>query len=349
MVIGGLYAKHIFLTPKAPFSEPTNTAPTINYAPCLHGGEYADYPRKNKFYSFLTEPTVIPTPISIYDSSGRKLGQFLISDIPKGNGHPLELHNCGIYALRIFNFDENASRALPDFSSELWRFDYKGSGTKLIQLAALKDKSVPNGALSPDFGYDFMVDPTESFVALRSGYIGSSDYAFVVKDLRSLKDAFILPVANILKQNPNVGGDLGFLESGGWSSDSRYFWFSLNQGANIVGFARVDTKDWSYRVFQAPQITMGGDAFNPNTGMVTYGTNVAPWTGSAELDQQFRNEAKQSGQVTSFYIYNFLTKQNYLVATTTDPTYYFQPRWLSDTVLQYTLPSGATSTYTLPQ
>jgi len=111
----------------------------------------------------------------------------------------------------------------------------------------------------------------------------------------------------------------------------------------------IDTTDWSYQAFLAPQTTMGGDAFNPDTGMTTYETNAAPWTGDAAVDQQYQQQAQQSGQITSFYIYDFLTDKNYLVATTTNPTYYYQPKWLSDTQLEYTLPSGATTTYTIPQ
>jgi hypothetical protein len=94
---------------------------------------------------------------------------------------------------------------------------------------------------------------------------------------------------------------------------------------------------------------MGGDAFNPNTGMVTYETNVAPWTGDAGIDQQYRDQAIRTGQIASFYIYNLLTNKNYLVATTTDPTYYYQPKWISNSVLGYTLSSDVTSTYTISQ
>jgi hypothetical protein len=92
---------------------------------------------------------------------------------------------------------------------------------------------------------------------------------------------------------------------------------------------------------------MGGDAFNPNTGMVTYRTNAAPWTADAEIDQQYRDAATQSGQITSFNIYDFLANKNYVVATSSDPVYYYRPRWISDTVLEYILPSGATTTYTV--
>ncbi len=279
-------------------------------------------------------------------STGVKISNLQIENVISQNYHDYELHPCGLYVVRQFNFNESSWEPLPGFSVELWKYDYSGKGNRLFVLEALQGQST--STLSIDYSYDFRVSPNESFIALERGYQGSSDYALVIKDLNRLSNVFVLPVSDIAKQNPNIIADLGF-EVGGWSIDGRYFWFSFAQGANTTGFVRVDSSNWAYQTFAAPITTMGGDAFNPDTGMVTYRTNAAPWTGSSEIDQQYRDQAMQSGKISLFYIYNLLTKQSYLVATTTDPTYYYQPKWISDSVLQYTPPSGVTTTYTILQ
>lgn len=268
---------------------------------------------------------------------------FKIDDIFE-NYHPVELHKCRVYVIRMFNYNPKRSQQDPGFMVELWEYQYNGSGSSTLLLAE-EDK---NGIYKGNYSYDFRIDPSEKYLALIRGYGGKDDYSLVIKDLKTLNDALVLPFADIVKQNPDVVGDIGF-ENSGWSSDGRYFWFLMEQTADIVGFVRVDTKDWSYKIFPTPQRTMGGDAFNINTGIVTYGADVAPWSGVVEIDAQLQKEAIQNGQISSFYIYNLFTKQKYLVATTTDPTYYFRPRWISDSELQYELPSGEKNIYKVIQ
>jgi len=227
----------------------------------------------------------------------------------------------------------------PGYEVQLWRYDYTGDGKELFNLFAIS----PTGTEEVYYDPGFRIDLNEKYLALQQG----QGVAITIDDPQTAKNFFTLSIPDVLEKNPNISGDIGFTP-GGWSTDGRYFWFTFNQGANVVGFVMIDTASWSYQAFPAPQVTMGGDAFNPDTGMTTYSTNVAPWTGDASVDQQYKNQAIQSGQITSFYVYDLLTNQNYLVATTSDPTYYFQPQWISDAVLQYTLPSGATTTYSIP-
>jgi len=300
---------------------------------CLKDDEIAKYEIKEKG-SYYGDAV-----ITITKKDNNEKRTILIKDT-RTSYHPVEIHHCGTYLIREFGVDYKKSEFLEGFNWTLWKYDYRGESIKLLTFAEKIDNNEPKIYYSTDF----RVSTPEHHIALIKGYGGSPDYSVVIKDLKTLGDAFVLPVADILKQNPEVVGDVGF-ENGGWSSDGRYFWFTLNQLADIVGFVRVDSNDWSYKILPAPQRTMGGDAFNINTGMVTYGDNVAPWTGSEEIDQQFKDEAVQNGQISSFYIYNLFSKQKYLVATTTDPTYFFKPFWVSDTGLQYELPDGGKRVY----
>ena len=272
----------------------------------------------------LKAPNVGIVTITNKTTSAR-ISSFQINNI-NSNYHNYEIHKCGFYALREFNYDYTRGTILPGYRVELWKYNYDGTGAKLSETD------------------DFRISSNESFGASLPFLHSPAEPSIYIENLEMLKEVFSLKLSEIAEQNPSIAGDIGF-ESGGWSEDGRYLWTTTFAEANTLGFIRIDSSDWSYQVFVAPQTTMGGDAFNPNTGMTTYRTNVAPWTGDTRLDQQYKNQSAQSGKVTSFYIYNLLTKKNYLVATTTDPTYYYQPKWLSDTVLQYALPNGATSTH----
>ena len=263
----------------------------------------------------------------------KQFGFFVLS---ASHYHPIEIYKCRVYAVRSFGYDYIKKITLENYKNELWAYDYAGVGKSVMTSYAKWSHENILG--------DFRISPPEQYIALRKGYGGRDDYSLVIKDLNTLKAAFVLPVADIIKQNPDVVGDVSF-ENGGWSTDGRYFWAGMSVGAEIYGFVRIDSKNWSFEAFTAPQVTMGGDALNINTGIVTYGADVAPWSGVVEIDEQLRKEAAQTGQISSFYIYNLLTKQKYLVATTTDPTYYFRPEWLSDTELQYELPSGEKKIY----
>ena len=262
--------------------------------------------------------------------AGKENFKFDIKNVDVGHYYLYEIHKCALYIVKEFNFDYQREKALPGYKREIWQYQYDGNGKKLVE------------------NDDFRISPPEQYISLIKGYGGSTDYSLIIKDLKTLKDAFALPIVDIVKQNPDVVGDLSF-ENGGWSLDGKYFWFSLNQGADIAGFVRVNTKDWSYKIFPAPQRTMGGDAFNINTGMITYGEDVAPWSGVVEIDEQLQKEALQNGKISSFYIYNLFTKKKHLIATTTDPTYYFRPQWLSDTELQYEVPSGEKKVYKIKE
>lgn len=283
-------------------------------------------PEKVKVELHKIEKTSSNAQVIIVNFVNKNNFQFRVEDVDAGHYHPYEVHSCALYIIKELNFDYLHGKALPGYKREVWGYRYDGNGKKLAESDV------------------FTVDPLERHLSIIKGYGGSSDYALVIKDLKTLKDALVLPVVDIIKKNPGVAGDVGF-ENGGWSSDGRYFWFSMTQTSEIVGFVRVDTSNWSYEIFQAPYRTMGGDAFNINNGMITYGEDVAPWSGVVEIDEQLQKEALLNRKISSFYVYNLFTKKKHLVATTTDPTYYFRPQWLSDTELQYELPSGEKKIY----
>lgn len=331
LVASGFY---LFLLKKTVNQQTRNEVPTPSnqkpfHASCLADDEVVEYDRISQ-HPDITQPKEMSPFILVSNKNTKEITASFRLDNVNDSGHPMEVHKCGVYFIRDSEFDKKNGIHT---KHEFWKYTYDQEKMILISNEEFKP-----------FSLDFLIDPKEKFISLEQWYGGRDDYALVIKELKTLKDAFVLPVAKIVKESPSVIGDIGF-DNGGWTSDGRFFWFHLFQTAEIVGFVRVDTDNWSYKIFPAPFRTMGGDTFNINNGMITYSENVAPWTADEGLDQQYQAEAKRTGQISSFFIYNLFTKQKYLVATTTDPTYYFRPQWISDTKLQYELPNGERRVY----
>ncbi len=191
------------------------------------------------------------------------------------------------------------------------------------------------------FSSDFRISPQEKYLALKKGYLGKDDYAIVVKDLKTKEDVFVLPMTEIKKKNPKITGRIRFND---WARDGRYFWADMHTGAITLGFIRVDTKNWTYDLFPAPKDVLGGDALNLENGYITvHPGNV--WFGVVELNEREKEKRRKQGIGTELYIQNLATGERHFVAKTDEPLWYFKPRWLSDTELEYALPGGEKRVY----
>ena len=264
--------------------------------------------------------------------------KLIYKDVSR-NYHPVELHKCHFYLIREFNY-KFSTKQDPGYASELWQYNYKGVGEKLLQFTNVGDSGKKNFY----FTRDFRVDPSEKFIVLEIGYGGDESNLIVIKSLKSLSNPFTISLAEIERINPKVIGNFGF---GEWSKNGRYFWGEVFQAAYTIGFIRVDTKNWSYEVFAAPENTMGGDKLNPNNGYITYSPQSF-WSGVAEVDEEERERRRVEGVRSQMFVHNLLTGKDTLVVEDEDPLWFFRPKWLSDTELQYTLPSGETKTFTIP-
>lgn len=297
---------------------------------CLKDNEHAEHS--------LTDSSAT---ITLKDkSTDTEISSFVIKDIIDNHYHPLEIHKCGVYTFKTFNYNISNIPAsqIENFQIELWKYNYAGQGEKKILLT-----EQVSYAYKRYYDQDFRVSPNEKYIALESGYLGADKYYLVIKDLSTLEDVFVLDIVDLYNKDPERIGTIGFNE---WTKDSRYFWIDLFNGANVNAFVRIDTTDWSWEYLPAPENTMGGDKLNPETGWVTHNT-LGIWTGETDISQQIKERYQKEGKTGVFAIYNLFTKQGIILETATDPTYFFKPKWLSDTELEYEMSSGERKVYTI--
>lgn len=299
---------------------------------CLADDEIASYEIKKEKDLTYSEATVI---ISVKNkNTNLEKYDFKIHNV-RENYHPVEVHKCGVYIVRMFNYNPKKSKQDPGYRKELWRYDYNGNGEILILLAEKPKEFI--SYYSPDF----RVNSTEIHIALERGYLGKDNHALIIKNIKTKEDAFVFLIKEIIDKYPDI---IGSTRLDGWSDDGRYFWFDTHAGAMRLGFVRIDTITWKADIFPAPENVMGGDALNFDTGYVT----VHPynkWYGIYEIEQVEKKKMREESIDSEIYIESLITGKRHFVDKTDEPLWFFKPKWISETELEYYLPSGEKKVY----
>lgn len=309
---------------------------------CLSADEYIDYPLDPKLNPDLGSPASSTFYVSIRDrETGMEKYQFKILDAILGHYHPIELHSCGVYLIK----EPNPSSAV----AELWKYDYTGKSKEILPFSA---RNKDNTETIVDYAFDFRIDSTEKYLTLIEGYQGTSTYNLVIKDLNNLQGVFVLPYQEIVRRIESYDS---FQKYGGgfelynWTEDGKYFWGRIQSGAQTTAYFRIERDTWKLEAFEVPDGTQGGDPINIERGYVTY-NNGPGWIGLDVIAEQVYEQWRKEGRVVSFYLYNLFTKQSILLATSSDSAYSGGiRRWISDTELEYMLPSGEKRIYTISQ
>lgn len=273
-------------------------------------------------------------PITVEVNSSTYSNKFVIENVST-NVHAIHISNCAVYVLKEFSLGSDVHKN----KYELWRYSYEGAGSNILTFY--------DGDEKKGFAYSLLsqVDFQEKYLALLKGFVGDTTYQVVIKDLDTLEDRYVIDLKNdLFTKYPQVVGDVEFK---GWTKDERYFWFSLFDQAYVLAWVRVDMADGSYEVYKAPVGAMNGDAINIETGWVTY-DDGPPWSGFTDFDEQFQKEWESEGKKVSFALYNLFTKQNILLETIADTTWFYMPKWIDDKTLEYVLPDETKKLYTLP-
>lgn len=315
---------------------------SASHGPCLADDEYADYPLDPNYISRL-QIAKIPLTISIRDRTTKiEKYKFVVNNVPLSSVQ-LELHRCGVYVLKEFR---NSST----WDQELWKYDYSGQGIKLLVFFEVENNQIVK--TGPQFDGSFRIGPSEHYLALDRGPIGSSNQATIVKDLSSssLPDVFSVNSQDILKIAPDLSQNGRSAEPIGWSSDGKYLWGISSEPdfSNLVYFRIANLDKNSLEIFRLPSDAVHLNGFRIDTGHLLY-TYGPPFTGIVQETQQVDAEWQKEGRITSLFLYNLFTKKKTLIASSPKyPEWNFNAYFLSDNQFQYTPPSGATTTYTIP-
>jgi len=346
VLLGGVYVYHLLIkrgipTPELITENQGNQGNKANHQPCLSENEQADFKieRLGQYPSVEYDKGFIEVIVKDV-ATGKETTRLKIDDIINpSHYHPVEIHKCGVYVIKEFNFDFEKYKPLPGFSVEFWRYQYNGDGEKLLILAGENR----NTEAKVDYSYDFRIDPHETYLVLEKGYLGREDYSLVIKNLKTKEDVFTLLAKSIAEQHPNI---IGVFDMREWSENGRYFWASISDGAYVNGYLRIDIQDRKVDIYEAPDGAMGGMPLNINTGYVPIQPGLV-WTGDYQLTQEIKEKERKEGKKSSLYLYNLFTKEKILIETTDEPQFFFKPKWLSDAELEYYLPSGERRVYNL--
>ena len=303
-----------------------------SHGPCLSDNEIASYEiieRKDE---------VSLANIFIKNKEANKeVFSFQIELPIPGHVHPIELHRCGVYATRSFNYDYIRKQALPDYKIELWQYRYDGTGESLVFLSGPISGSL--------FGTDFRINPSETYVILKRSYLGNPNYALVIKDLKTKEDVFVLKHDDLINKYSAPEGGLAL---GGWRDDGKYFNGVIHVAARTLAFFRIEVDSWKTEVFIVPAEASIVSTISESGQYITY-NNGPGWIAIHETAEQIYEEWRKEGKKVSLFIYNLFTKEKITLAIVDDPGWDFKTKWISDTELQYELPTGEKKIYTIEQ
>lgn len=320
-------------------TSPGNQAEGEATSGCLKENEYIDYPINPRYAPELKAP-LNPLVLSMRDTMTQKEKfSFEIKGINPDHYHPLELHECTVYVIREFNYDPKTRRATPNYRIELWKYNYRGVGEKVL----LFSETSATGQYKSDYNDDFRIDPQEKYISLEQSYLGKDDYSMVIKDLKTKEDILILKLKDILAQNKDILP--GSISLGGWTKDGKYLRGDIFDGALDTAYYQIEAGTWKTEIYATPPDLLAGveRAMNYDNWHLAY-VDIPTFTGIQEVYEQIIEKAKQEGRQKNLHLYNLQTHEKNTIAST-DPDKRFNIKWISDTELQYELPNGEKTVY----
>ena len=210
---------------------------------------------------------------------------FTIDDVFK-NYHPVELRRCGIYVIRMFNYNLDKVEQNPGYKDEIWKYDYAGDGEDLVLLSEKPKEFVSY------FSPDFRIDPNEKYLVLEKSYLGHDDYALVIKDLSTKENLLVLNLKDIIAKYPDIiSGSFGL---GSWTKDGEYFYGDIFQGALSTAYYVIKAEIWKVDVYAAPTDILAGveRAINFQNLHLAY-VDIPTFTGFQEIYEQIIKKPKK--------------------------------------------------------
>lgn len=324
------------------FKQSRKETEKINQRRCLSNDEFADYLIDEKYNPRIRVPKV-PLIISVKDKKTlQEKFNFQIENIEPRGPRPL-IRKCGVYVIRRFNYDPQKTEQAPGYREEIWRYRYNGFGEAIFLLAEKDEK----GIFKAEFGGDFQIDPNENYLVLTKWYVGHKDYALLIKNINTLEDLFLLKLKDIVEKNKDIlPGSFGF---GNWLEDGKYLCGDIFYGALSTAYGCIKMGVWEIQIYSTPPDFLAGveKSMNYKKWYLAY-VDIPTFTGVQEIYEQIIEKAKKEGKQKNLFVYNLQTKEKIKIASA-DPSWRFNIKWLSETELEYYLPSGERKIYKISE
>lgn len=254
---------------------------------------------KNENYNVIIRDNVTnPKDSDIFlknTYSGKEEFFMTISEVYKDHFHNSEFHRGNLYIIRRIGYTGIGNNTWKD---ELWKYDEKRNGLKLFSGQ----------------GFSFLVSPDNTKIALE-----------VDGDLKLFNSS-----GQLIKNYSGYGGQLIESENK-WSSDGKIFWGCLTLGPIPQKFYKIDTSTLQIDNFDVNNLNMGQSYeldLNADKGLVIYSDYPVMF------DVDSSNRFAASGKTVNLFLYNFLTKEKQLIATSIAKR--FNPKWINNTEFEYT-------------
>lgn len=153
---------------------------------------------------------------------------FFINDVASSAYMP-DILKCGVYVVRIFEDEKR---------DEFWHYDYSGKGRSVLILDEFgKDGNSTRGIDS--YHSYAKVDPTETYVALVRTWVGDENHALVIKNLKTMEDAYVVTLKELVEK---YGIEPGTIQLSGWYKN--IFQFEIIFPSERNPWFRLDSNNW---------------------------------------------------------------------------------------------------------
>ena len=308
-------------------------------AECLQNGHKAEY-------EVLEHGDPGVAKVRVRDVSGQLVWEKKFSVPSTKHVKSYELHQCAIYIHNGTGLNPVNGKADPGYFWSLWKYPYyiESDGDELVKFS--ENLTGKREDSKKYYGTQFRINPSETFISLERGYPGSPDYALVIKDIETKEGVFALSMKNVVEKQPSAAGTFSV---GKWVErpEGEYLVSEIFDSARETAFVYIKTDTWESAVYPTPQDLQAGveRAYAPFEPMIAY-TDIITWAGFKEVTDAIMDEYLAEGVKKHLTVQDLKTGERIVleeVPLVRD--HKFKLLWLSDTELQYVLPSGEVKTW----
>ena len=306
-------------------------------------------PNEKAMYTILQPGAPATVRVSVMNAASSTVWSRDIQRPDSNVFDPVLPSLCHFYFFEQKNYNYTTQTPGANYLFRISRLSYFSSASSSAVITLSYDSSGSEEAYTHVYDRTYIIDPSEKYLTLVKGDLGDPDYALVFKDIITGQDVYTLSLADILKDHPNAAGSFS---TGEWVTHPDGVWMEgdIYDGSRWTAFYYIKRDTWETHIYDTPADYMAGveRAAPPFAPYLAY-TNVVVWAGgSAEVADELLDQQISAGMQKSLIFANLATGATTTIVTVPiDKNHSFNPTWLDDSTLQYTMPDGTTRTYTV--